>query len=167
MNDNINRLLKVYRGKGLLLDANLLLLLIVGYFDAALVGDSRYKKLAKYTQEDLDILIRFECLFKIQVTTPHVLTEVSNLVGDLPEATKQRCFRVFNGRLNAYIERHVPSSTLFARREFAFLGLTDTALTELSSEYLIVSDDARMVNLLGDSGIEALNFNHLREHLNR
>jgi len=36
-----------------------------------------------YTIEDFDLLERFMAELKILVTTPHVLTEVSNL-GDLP-----------------------------------------------------------------------------------
>ncbi len=167
MNDYVKGLLDAYQGRGLLLDSNLLLLLLVGYYNPALVGDARYKKLAKYTLQDLSILLRLASIFRVKVTTPYVLTKVSNLLGDLPEATKRECFRMFHSRLTTYTEQHTSSFILLERPEFTFLGLTDTALAELSSQYLVVSDDARMVNLLGKRGISTLNFSHLREHLYR
>ena len=51
------------------------------------------------------------------------------------------------------------------RQDFHFLGLTDSSLAQWSSRYLVVTDDARFVAKLNESGLEALNFNHLREHL--
>jgi hypothetical protein len=48
------------------------------------------------------------------------------------------------------------------RPEFHFLGLTDSALALVSDQFLIVTDDARFVKKMNESGLEALNFNHLR-----
>jgi hypothetical protein len=48
------------------------------------------------------------------------------------------------------------------RKEFPYLGLTDSGLAIVSDQYLIVTDDARLVIKLNESGLEALNFNHLR-----
>ena len=70
-------LLDKYKTKGLLVDANLLLLFLVGTHDLQLVGDGKYNKLSKYTPEDYRLLIRLQAVFKRIVTTPHVLTEVS------------------------------------------------------------------------------------------
>jgi hypothetical protein len=51
------------------------------------------------------------------------------------------------------------------RPDFHFLGLTDSALAIVSDQYLIVTDDARLVQKMTESGLEALNFSHLRRHL--
>jgi hypothetical protein len=47
-------------------------------------------------------------------------------------------------------ERSVPSYVVVRRPEFRYLGLTDTALSALAQEFLIVTDDGRMVNYLRD-----------------
>jgi hypothetical protein len=79
-----------YKAKGILIDANLALLYLVGSYDLRLVGDGKYKKLSKYNTEDYHLLFGLKNVFKKAVTTPHVLTEVSNLVNDLPEKRNPR-----------------------------------------------------------------------------
>ena len=154
-----------YKPKGILIDANLLLLYLVGTYDQRLIGDGKYNKLSKYTIEDYEILIRLKSLFRRTVTTPHVLTEVSNLVGDMPERLKMQCFDKFCEVLSDFEELAEPSFEAAQRTEFRFLGLTDTVLAKVSEQFLIVSDDGRFIANLNGSGLDALNFNHLRQHL--
>jgi hypothetical protein len=47
------------------------------------------------------------------------------------------------------------------RPEFHFLGLTDSTLAIVSDQYLVITDDARLVKKLNESHLEALNFNHM------
>ena len=68
-------LIDKYKSKGILIDANLALLYLVGSYDLRLVGDGKYKKLAKYNYEDYRLLLRLKNVFKKAVTTPHVLTD--------------------------------------------------------------------------------------------
>jgi hypothetical protein len=163
----VDLLLEKFKAKGLLIDANLLLLYLVGSYNPALVGDGKYNKLSNYTIEDYHLLLRLKGVFRLAVTTAHVLTEVSNLTGDLPEPIKQRCFAQFYPSLGDMDELAVVSLDIAQRPEFRFLGLTDCALAQVSNQYLIVTDDARFVAKLHESQREALNFNHLREHLFR
>jgi hypothetical protein len=159
-------LLEKYKAKGLLIDANLLLLYLVGSYDVRLIGDGKYNKLSKYVVEDFELLVRLIRIFKTGVTTAHVLTEVSNLTGDLPESTKAECLGVFGRTFADMHELVVPNLDVAKRPEFCYLGLTDSVLAQLSNEVLIVSDDGRLVAKLSESGLEALNFNHLRlDHL--
>jgi len=158
-------LLDKYKAKGLLIDSNLLLLFLVGTFDLRLVGDGKFNKLSKYTEQDYLLLLRLRSVFKTAVTTPHVLTEVSNLACDLPEVTKMRCLGQFCQTFDAMEELAMPSFEVARRAEFTFLGLTDAAIAQVSDRFLIVSDDARFVGRLNANGMDALNFNHLREHL--
>jgi hypothetical protein len=155
-------LVERYRNQGLLIDSNLALLYLIGLYNVGLVGDAKYKKLAKYGQEEFDILLRLKEAFSKAVTTPHVLTEVSNLANDLPEQTKAACLRKFHETFAEIDELSIPSMDAAQRPEFPFLGLTDSALAIVSRQYLIVTDDARFVKKLNESGLEALNFNHLR-----
>ena len=165
MSSYVSLLLDRYRPKGILIDANLLLLYLVGTYDISWVGDGRYNKLAKYTIEDYRILDRLKTLFHVTVTTPNVLTEVSNLVGDLPEAIKIACLSEFCSVLDGFEELHVSSFNAARQAGFPLLGLTDAILTQLSIKYLVVSDDSRLIARLNSAGLEGLNFNHLRQYL--
>lgn len=65
----------------LLLDTNLLLLLSIGGKNTSLI--SKAKTLTAYTEEDYNLLQEFVRLnrFTGLLTTPHIITEVSNLLG--------------------------------------------------------------------------------------
>ena len=165
MSSYVELLFQKYQSKGLLIDANLLLLCLVGSYDTRLIGDGKYNKLSKYTTEDFNLLLRLKAAFANSATTAHVLTEVSNLVNDLPESTKVECLSEFVQVFGDTKELEVASFEVAKRSEFRYLGLTDCALAEVSSRFLVVTDDARLVAKLGESGLEALNFNHLREYL--
>ena len=158
-------LIERYKSKGVLIDANLALLYLVGSYDLRLIGDGKYNKLSNYSTDDYRLLIRLKKEFKKAVTTPHVLTEVSNLTNDLPEWTKAECLRKFYETFVEIDELTIPSLDAAQRHEIPFLGLTDSGLAIVSDQYLIVTDDARLVKKMNESGLEALNFNHLRRHL--
>jgi hypothetical protein len=165
MSSHQERLVERYKAKGILIDANLALLYLVGGYDLRLVGDGKYKKLSKYNEEDYRILLRLKNVFKKAVTTPHVLTEVSNLTNDLPEKTKSACLKKFYETFVKIDELAIPSMDVAQRADFHFLGLTDSALALVSKQFLIVTDDARLVQKMSEFGLEALNFSHLRGHL--
>ncbi len=167
MSSYVQDLLDRYGSKGILVDANLLLLDLVGSYDLRLVGDGRFNKLSKYVSEDYKLLTRLKRVFRVAVTTPHVLTEVSNLAGDLPEAVRLRCFDHFSTLVTGLQELNLAAIDVVQRPEFRYLGLTDSALAQVSHQFLVVTDDARMVAHLNRAGLEALNFNYLREHLFR
>lgn len=77
------------KSKALLLDTNLLLLYLVGGKDPQLIDGAR--RLNAYTEEDFDLLYEFieSNGFLQLVSTPHILTEVSNLVGVEREVLKR------------------------------------------------------------------------------
>lgn len=162
MSTYVELLIERYLAKGILIDANLALLYLVGSYDPRLIGDGKYNKLSKYVVEDYQLLTRLKRVFKRAVTTPHVMTEVSNLTNDLPEQTKAECLKRFYETFLGIDELTISCLEAAQRSEFPFLGLTDTALALVSSQFLIVTDDARLVRKMNESGLEALNFNHLR-----
>ena len=165
MSSHQELLINKYKTKGILIDANLALLYLVGITDQRLIGDGKYNKLSKYNIDDYELLLRLKRVFKKAVTTPHVLTEVSNLTNDLPEKTKSACLKKFYEAFVEIAELSIQSMDAAQRPEFHFLGLTDSALAHVSDQYLIVTDDARLVQKMSESGLEALNFSHLRGHL--
>lgn len=162
MSSYVELLVDKFKAKGILVDANLALLYLVGSFEPRLIGDGKYNKLSKYVLEDYELLVKFKSIFKKAVTTPHVLTEISNLTTDLPEPTRGFCLGKFCEAFIDIEELAIPSLDAARRPEFHFLGLTDSALAIVANQYLVVTDDARLVMKLNESGLEALNFNHLR-----
>jgi hypothetical protein len=67
--------------KNLLLDTNLLLLYLIGGEDPKLLESAR--RLNAYVEEDFYLLIEFIEVngFTQLISTPHILTEASNLIG--------------------------------------------------------------------------------------
>ena len=161
----VDLLLSRFRAKGLLVDTNLLLLLIVGASDITLIGPDGFKRTRIYTSDDFRLLKLFTEQFPSIVTTAHVLTEVSNLIGQLFGEKRPRCFDDLSAFITRTVELPMPSSKAADRAEFRLLGLTDCALAELAEDYLVLTDDARCAKALNEAGIEVLNFNNLRTYI--
>src|SRR5712672_3020754 len=119
-------LLDAYAGKGVLLDSNLLLLLVVGTYDRSQVG--KFKRLIMFVPEDFDILRAVVSRFRNVYVTPNTVTEVSNLAGSFSGDARKHCFRIFAATILASEELVVPSAD--AARHFTFekLGVTDAAM---------------------------------------
>ena len=77
------QLLVRYRSRGVLVDTNLLLLYFVGLYNPSLIP--QFKRTRIFTVNDFDVLQNFIALFSKVVTTPDILTEVSNLSNQLAE----------------------------------------------------------------------------------
>jgi hypothetical protein len=102
------------------------------------------------------------------LTTPHILTEVSNLANSLPTHKKVGWFSFYAALLETQQrkpgirERWMPAADLAQMPEFAAFGITDAALARLSSEALVVTEDYRLSGALRSQGISVLNFRDLR-----
>jgi hypothetical protein len=93
----------------LLLDTNLLLLLFIGGKDISLIGKA--KTLSAYTEEDDELLREFASLnrFTGLLTTPHIITEVSNLLGkerdDIRRVGRVRCLSFLQVAVSVWIHQ--------------------------------------------------------------
>ena len=144
----------------MVVDSNLLLLLFLGGFKPNRI--SSHKRLSAFTKEDFDLLVRFLNGFSRIVTTPNILTEVSNLSSGVPQGKRGIYFRWFTSRIQLLAEEYIPSGTAMANR-WARFGLTDAAIAEIaSSRYLVLTDDFPLSQSLQRAGIDAINFNNLR-----
>jgi hypothetical protein len=156
-----------YAGKSVLLDSNLLLVFFAGSLDPRLFG--RFKRISAYTLKDYELLVRLLDSFTILLTTPHILTEVSNLSNSLPEWLKPDWYRniatliASQQETPGLRERWTPATELAQMPEFAAFGITDAALTKLSSEALVVTEDYRLSGELRSQGIPVFNFRDLRK----
>jgi len=145
-----------YRSKGLMLDSNLLLLHLIGSVNDSFVGSGRYNKLSGFNTQQVLILNQLIAEFGSVVTTAHILTEVSNLVGDLHDLGRRQIWGQFVSTLEVIGEQSISSYQVARRAEFQYLGLTDTVLAAMSEEFLIISNDGRMVDLLRQRELNAL-----------
>jgi len=155
------KLLARHRQSGVAIDSNLLLLLWIGSFDRSLI--QRFKRTQKYTEADFDLLVSLMPRVRMLVTTPNVLTEVSNLAGQLPEQMAEE-FRVEMQRIVQQLnEQHFPCKLAVAENCFVSLGLTDSTLTMLArNKVLILTDDLPLYAQLNLEKMPVINFTHIR-----
>ncbi|MGB8354136.1 MAG: hypothetical protein WCD79_09640 [Chthoniobacteraceae bacterium] len=122
----------------------------------------RLRRTKKYVASDYWLIKRFFDLFPLKVTTPNILTEISNLSGDVPGELKSRFFDCLSANFKLLGEHYVPSKTAAASPIFSRFGLTDATLLELAETYLVVTDDFPLSNYLTSIKADVINFNHLR-----
>jgi rRNA-processing protein FCF1 len=147
-------LIEKHRRAGLLIDANILLLLFVGRMDPRRIP--RFKRTAAYSILDYDLLKKLVRRFAKILTTAHVLTEVSNLVSpDIRQIMKQS--------VEAIEELHQPSRSVMSHAIYLPFGLADAAIAFLGSKALVLTDDIKLCVQLQREGVDAINFNHLRQ----
>jgi len=150
-----------HRRRGILVDTNLLLLYFIGLFDLSHI--QRFKRTSQFTPEDHSTLARVLGLFDQVMTTPNVLTEVSNLSGQLGEPMRSAYFEVFSRWLCLLDERYTASSLSAQAEHFVPLGLTDAGIMGLAaSGFLVLTEDFRLAQRLQKIGADVINFNHLR-----
>jgi UDP-2,3-diacylglucosamine pyrophosphatase LpxH len=157
-------LLRRHRAAGVLLDTNLLLLYVVGAHDRGLIP--RFKRTAAFTAEDFRILTNALDSFAHILTTPHILTEVSNLAGQLADPLKQAVFRTLAAAIGMLTELQAPARELCGDSAFPRFGLTDVAILRNGRDkFLVLTDDFRLSQYLAHDKVAVVNFNHLRTYL--
>ena len=161
MTDPITQIVEQYHTSGILVDAGVLLLRLVGLYDRDRI--SRFKNTKQFVPEDFDVLQRLLRFFARIITTPNVLTEVSNLSGQLGEPARSECFRSLAEEISVLEEHYVASSGAADEEAFARLGLTDSGIALLCRDhYPVVTTDFALAGYLRKLGIAVINFNHLR-----
>lgn len=153
---------KIFRKK-LLIDTNLLILFMVGSFDKGKIRS--FPLLQKYTVDDYELLLNFINMFRFIVTTPHILTELSNLSKkDVHDPLRDTFFKFLSSGLLRLLEISEPFSNYIDCEEFSRIGLTDTFIKYISetNDFYVLTDDLELVNLLWSRNIEATNFNNIR-----
>ena len=155
-------LVQKYRRKGILIDANLLVVLLVGKLDPAHLKNCRATK--SFTPDDYSLLVQGVAKFETLVTTPHILTEVSNLAGGLPEPLLGEFRAVFRDVVKSMSEQSRPAKEIAWDAQFLRFGLTDTAITLIApGRYLVLTVDLALCGLLQRRNVDVINFNHFRD----
>lgn len=160
--NSIDELIEKHRSNGLLIDTNLFLLYLIGKTNRSRIPV--FKRTRQYTIEDFDLLEVLVAQFAILITTPHLLTEVSNLAtlhGTELSRFSDMFKQIVQFTEECYEEsRHIMTDTAFDR-----LGLADAAIAALCRRsMLVLTDDLELHVSLLNRGVDSINFNHIRTY---
>lgn len=144
------------------LDANLLVLLVVGLVDRKLV--SKHKRTRSFDPEDFDLLREILGRYEEIVITPNVMTEACNLISFATEPTLTNTRRQFALLADALREVYYKSAAVVRHPKFLRLGLSDSALLGLVEERVpLLTCDLGLYLAAAESNRDVVNFNHLRQ----
>jgi hypothetical protein len=151
-----------YRNKGILVDTNLLLLLVVGHYDSERIP--RFPRTNQFTSEDFRLVQTIVNFFLTRITTPNILTEVDNLIRQaVPRNEHQAMSTIMQTIINTQFEIHIPSANVASNPLYGALGLADCATLMCPPDRLVLTDDFPLSNRLSHVGRDVLNINHIRK----
>jgi hypothetical protein len=155
-------LIEKHSARGVLVDANLLVLFLVGLINRQRIQN--FKRTQDFTIKDFDLLQRLIKRFGKLFATPHVLSQVSDLT-DLPGKERDKIRELFKLLVERQIEEFYDRSILLvADPLFKGHGLTDAAIATICSRgILVLTADGNLQRALQRRNAESLNFNHVRE----
>jgi hypothetical protein len=146
----------------LVLDANLIVLLVVGLADETAVPV--HKRTRAYSIGDFRLLVSVIAEYRELAALPNALSEASNLLEFEGEGFPEKVFGRFSQFIANTKEIYVPSLDASKRSEFRRLGLTDAATLEAAkSEVHILSADVGLYLAAIKAGYSAANFTHAIE----
>lgn len=152
------------RLRGVLIDTNLLVLLVVGSVNRDRIP--RFKRTANYTPEDWDLLTGILEQISPRYSLPHILAEVSTLT-DMkgPEGVMARV--ILRNAISLLEELPVASLDACDSANYRRLGLTDAAisLTVKRRGCSVLTNDSDLYVALREEGASVVKFDHLRELL--
>ncbi len=164
MNDYALQLIQKYRQVGVLIDTNLLLLYVIGTYDATRI--SQFDKTCDFPPDTFELLERILNRFDKVVTTPYILAEVSNWAAQFPSYEKNKLhldlFGKFALLVEGFDEIYETSKVIAKDDAFCRLGLADASIVNLGNKYLVLTTDGRLMGYLQNSGVDAVNINDLR-----
>jgi hypothetical protein len=150
------------------IDANLLLLLIVGSTDVAYI-DAHRRLRHDYTKTDFDLLCQVISLFDEIALLPHTLTEVSNLARQISPPARNR----IQAKLADFIEAtgEMPMSSIDGarREEFVSFGLTDAVILHCCSvdmegvAFTLLTADRPLATQAEMHGYEVFHFEQFKD----
>jgi hypothetical protein len=121
-----------------------------------------FKRLNSFQPNDLYVLAETLAGLGELKTTPHVLTEVSNLANSLPSWKKPAwSFHISKG-IGMIPEIYETALQIMADPGSSEFGITDAALSRLATNHLILTIDWRLASMLRSRGLAGINFKHLR-----
>jgi hypothetical protein len=111
-----------------------------------------------FSESDFERVSKFIDYFDLKITTPHILTEVSDHINNR---------QYLQSGLKAYIENtkeiFIESLVLSKKDSFLKFGLADTSVSYTAKDtYLIFTDDKPLYGFLMNLKIDVVNLDQIR-----
>ena len=147
----------------LLLDANVLLLWVVGIVSRDYIP--HHKRLEAFSGADFDLLQEIVTDAKFVVTTPNAWTETANIVSFGVRPPLSWLFHEAMGvTIQRWLEVYQSSTQVVRDHAFMELGLSDVALLlSIDQHTTLLTTDAPLYYQALSRGHKVFNFHHLRE----
>lgn len=146
----------------ILLDANLLVLLVVGLTDRSLI--LKHKRTKAFEEADYDLLVGILSGYDTIAFTPHVLAETSNLASQIGEPDSSAIRLTFSNLIQSQEEIYLMSRDSVKHPAFIRLGLTDASILQvIRSDIPLLTTDVGLYLEAAKANPSATNFNHLRQ----
>jgi hypothetical protein len=147
--------------KGVLVDTNLFVLWFVGLVNPKRIRD--FKRTLDFTVEDFHMLRALVEWFGTPfVTTPHVLSQVSDLT-DLSGREGAVIRQLLKSTVEVLEETYDTAKHLVQHPLFERFGLGDAAVAAVCQrDVVVLTADVQLQIALGSAGLDAINFNHVR-----
>jgi hypothetical protein len=147
-----------------LIDAELLVLLVVGLFDPHQIA--RHPNLGGrrngYGVAEFDLLTE-TLVGKEWMVTPNLMSEASNLLRQIGSPLREDLTLQMHEVAVMAREHYTPSRIAAARPEFAWLGLPDAAtLASLDAGTILLTADGGLHAAALRAGFDSVHFDHLR-----
>ena len=148
---------------GYFVDANLLVLLVVGSTDRDLIP--KHRRLRRFSTKDFDLLERFIAQVGRVYVTPNTLTETSNLLAQHADPELSLFFDRLRFIIHESEEVVITSERASTNTQFSRLGLADSALLEaVTEETPVLTVDLHLyLAALEKSPDTAVNFTHFQD----
>jgi hypothetical protein len=147
--------------RSLLLDTSLLVLLVVGLCDRAMI--SRHKRTRTFVPEDFDLLLAAINDYDVLWITSHCLSEASSLLRQTDREQAARllhCLAAFVGKAK---ESHISKDRIFANGYALRLGVADAGIIAKSRHVqCVMTADFDLYDSISRLGHRVVNFNHMR-----
>lgn len=150
-----------------IIDANLLLVLVVGLNDPRLLG--RKKNVTEYCEEDFEVLCSVLDGFDRLLVTPNIVTECSNLIcgrdgHGANSAEADILVKLLDeGFVYRLDERYVESIVAANRKEYRYLGVGDCSLLHLvDARHAVVTAVGALARAAQAVNYASVNFNYAR-----
>ena len=145
----------------ILIDANALVLLIIGLIDQNLI--SKHKRTSAYSKKDYEDLLMMIVDFNKLVVLPNVWTEVDNLLNRFSGPYRWQYLETIKSLINQTSERYLPSQLGVNSTYFVSDGLTDSLLVELAQECeLFITGDSSLSDVAVANGIKVYDLSQQR-----
>lgn len=138
----------------IIIDANALIVVIVGLIDTKLIN--KHKRTSIYEEQDFNDLISVIGNMEKLVVLPNVWTEVDNLLSRFTGEHKNQYINIIYESMEASSEKYVESLSGVKSVGFLNLGLTDSLLLELAMAKeceLLVTSDSKLSDYAVANGV--------------